>query len=77
MYADREFDLFQFDNINGKRFYLRKTYIQKYGASKYCDAKCAFYGLFHEVYCFITSGILVNFIMNPLIKNMYRQLKKL
>lgn len=77
MYADREYDLFQFDNLSGKRFYLRETYLEKYGASKFCDAKCAFYGLYHEVYCYIKSGMLVGFIMNPLVKNMYRRLATL
>lgn len=77
MYADREYDLFQFDNLSGKRYYLRKTYIEKYGASKFCDAKCAFYGLFNETYCYIKSGMLVNFIMNPLVKNMNRILAEL
>ncbi len=77
MYADREYDLFQFDNLTGKRFFLRETYIGKYGASKYCDAKCAFYGLFHEVYSYIKSGMLVNFIMNPLVKNMNKRLAEL
>ena len=76
-YADREYDLFQFDNMTGKKFYLRDTYISKYGASKYCDAKCAFYGLWNEVYCYIKSGMLVGIIMNPLIKNMYKQLARL
>ena len=28
-YADREYDLFQFDNLTGKRFFLRETYIEK------------------------------------------------
>ncbi|MDE6967484.1 MAG: fructosamine kinase family protein [Clostridia bacterium] len=77
MYADLEYDLFQFDNITGKKFYLRRTYIEKYGASKNCDVKCAFYGLYNEVYCFIKSGLLVDFIMNPLIKNMYKRLAEL
>lgn len=77
MYADREYDLFQFDNLTGKRFFLRETYIEKYGASKFCDAKCAFYGLFNEVYCYIKAGTLVNFIMNPLIKNMNKRLAEL
>ena len=58
MYADREYDLFQFDNLTGKRFYLRETYIKKYGASKYCDVKCAFYGLWNEVYCYISRAYL-------------------
>ncbi|MDE7079009.1 MAG: aminoglycoside phosphotransferase family protein [Clostridia bacterium] len=77
MYADREYDLFQFDNLTGKRFYLRETYMRKYGASKYCDAKCAFYGLWNEVYCYIKSGILISLIMNPLIKNMRKKLATL
>ncbi len=77
MYADCEYDLFQLDNLSGKWFYLRETYIKKYGASKFCDAKCAFYGLFHEVYSYIKSGMLVNFIMNPLVKNMKKRLAEL
>ena len=77
MYADREYDLFQFDNLMGKRFYLRETYIKKYGASKYCDVKCAFYGLWNEVYCYIKSGVLVGLIMNPLVKNMHKRLAEL
>lgn len=77
MYADREYDLFQFDNLSGKRFNLRNTYVEKYGGSKYCNLKCAFYGLYHEVYCYITSGNLYNFIMKPLVKNMYKRLAEL
>lgn len=77
MYADREYDLFQFDNLTGKRFFLSETYRQKYGASKYLDQKLAFYGLWNEVFCYIKSGVLVNIIMNPLVKNMYRQIEKL
>jgi len=77
MYADREYDLFQFDNLTGKRFHLRETYLKKYGATKYCDAKCAFYGLWNEVYCYIKSGVLVNVIMNPLVKNMHKRLAEL
>ncbi|MDE6189621.1 MAG: aminoglycoside phosphotransferase family protein [Clostridia bacterium] len=76
-YADKEYDLFQFDNLAGKRFYLRETYTRKYGSSKYCDVKCAFYGLWNEVYCYIKTGALVNLIMNPLIKNMRKRLAEL
>ena len=77
MYADREYDLFQFDNLTGKRFFLRETYIKKYGASRYCMQKLAFYGLWNEVYCYIRSGVLVGMIMNPLVKNMKKQLEKI
>ncbi len=76
-YADREYDLFQFDNLTGKRFFLRETYIEKYGASRYCMQKLAFYGLWNEVYCYIKSGILVGLIMDPLVRNMHKRLKEL
>lgn len=76
-YADREYDLFQFDNLTGKRFFLRETYIEKYGASRYCLQKLAFYGLWNEVYCYIKSGVLIGFIMDPLVKNMNKRLKEL
>ena len=77
MWADREYDLFQFDNLTGKRFSLSDTYIKKYGASKMVRQKLAFYGLFNEVYCFFKSGALIPLIMNPLVKNMFAQLKTL
>lgn len=77
MYADREYDLFQFDNLTGKRFFLRKTYREKYGSSQFCDQKLAFYGLWNEVFCLIRAGTLVGFIMNPLVRNMKRKLKEL
>ena len=76
-YADREYDLFQFDNLTGRRFFLRETYIEKYGASRYCLQKLAFYGLWNEVYCYIKSGVLIGFIMDPLVKNMNERLKEL
>ncbi|MGN0797455.1 MAG: phosphotransferase [Christensenellales bacterium] len=77
MYADREYDLFQFDHLTGKRFKLSQTYIDKYGASKYCREKLAFYGLWNEVFCYIKSGVLINIIMNPLVKNMNKVVKSL
>ncbi|NCA66593.1 MAG: aminoglycoside phosphotransferase family protein [Clostridia bacterium] len=76
-YGDREYDLFQFNNLTGKCFGLYDMYKQKYAVSKNCDIKCAFYGLYNEVYVFIKTGAIVKLIMNPLIKNMKKQLKKL
>ena len=77
MYADREYDLFQFRNLTGKRFRLAETYFENYGASDMSEAKLAFYGLWNEVYCFVRSGVLIPLIMNPLVKNMKRRLKLL
>ena len=76
MYADREYDLFQFRNLTGKRFKLTETYLKKYGASGDCEDKLAFYGLWNEVYCFIRSGVLIPIIMNPLVRNMKRRLNR-
>lgn len=76
MFADVEYDLFQFYNLTGKRLLLGETYFKKYGASKYWKEKLAFYGLWNEVFCYIKSGVLVPFIMNPLVKNMNRVIEK-
>lgn len=76
-FADREYDLFQLNNMTGKQFGLYNLYKEKYPTSKNCDAKCAFYGLWNEVYCFITAGTLFKFIMNPLVKKMRAQLQQL
>ena len=77
LYADREYDLFQFDNLTGKRFYLRETYLKNYGGSERVLVKLAFYGLWTEVFCYIRSGVLVGLIMRPLVKNMHRRLAEL
>lgn len=77
MYADREYDLFQFDNLYGKRFFLSQIYRKKYGESRRCDDKLAFYGLWNEVFCVIKAGTLIPFIMNPLVKNMKKSLETL
>ncbi len=76
-YSDFEYDLFQFNNMTGKRFYLYKTYKAKYPTSKNCDVKCAFYALWNEVYCLVKAGSYIPAIMNPLVKNMNKQLRKL
>ncbi len=77
MYADREYDLFQFNNLTGGRFSLCDVYIKNYGASSLCAQKLAFYGLWNEVFCYIRSGVLVGLIMNPLVRNMHRRLAEL
>lgn len=77
MYADREYDLFQFYNLWGGRFFLGEIYRKKYGESRRCDDKLAFYGLWNEVFCVIKAGTLVPFIMKPLVKNMKERLENL
>lgn len=55
-WADAEFDLFQLKNLTGNAFGLYKTYKSKYPTSKNCDIKVVFYAMYHEVYCYISSG---------------------
>ena len=59
-WADREFDLFQLRNQTGDKLDLYYTYKRKYKTSKNCDIKCAFYGLFNEVYCTIKANLPLN-----------------
>lgn len=77
MFADKEYDLFQLNNLTGKRFGLYYKYKEKYPVSQNCDVKCAFYALWNEVHCYITSGKLFKLIMKPIAKNMKRQLQLL
>lgn len=55
-WADAEFDLFQLKNLTGNAFGLYEMYKSKYPTSKNCDLKVAFYALYHEIYCYISSG---------------------
>lgn len=55
-WADAEFDLFQLKNLTGNAFGLYEMYKLKYPTSKNCDIKVAFYAMFHEIYCYISSG---------------------
>lgn len=77
MYADREYDLFQFRNLWGERFKLVGSYVSKYGASEKIEYKLAFYGLFNEVWCSIKVGYVIPPIMKPLVKNMQALCAKL
>ena len=48
MWADPEYELFQFRNMTGDLFGLYRTYKEKYPVSASCDIKIAFYALYHE-----------------------------
>ena len=75
-WADPEYELFQFRNLTGDRFGLYETYKKKYPVSEKCDLKTAFYGLYHEVYAYVLSGVRVDFILRPLIRRMNEELTK-
>lgn len=76
MYADREYELFQLRNLTGNAFKLYDAYKAKYPVSDKCDLKCAFYALFHELYCYLKNGTYTGFIMRSAVNNAKKQLQK-
>ena len=76
-WADCEYELFQLRNLTGDRFGLYQAYVSKYPVSRRCAVKTAFYGLYHEVYAYVRSGVKLNFILMPLVKRMNDELDRL
>lgn len=75
-WADKEYDLFQLRNLNGDMYNLYETYKRKFPVSEKCDIKCAFYGLYNEIYCNITAGSFNAFLIKPVVKRMNKELAK-
>lgn len=75
MFADREYDLFQLQNLTGNCFNLYNTYKKKYNVSKNCDVKCAFYSLWNEAMVYENTGRYTGFIMKKAVNNMKKFLK--
>ena len=59
MWADNEYDLFQFLNMWGNAFSLYDTYKSKCKMSEHCDFKIAFYGALHENSMRLKGGLIV------------------
>lgn len=59
MWADNEYDLFQFLNMWGNAFSLYDTYKSKCKMSEHCDFKVAFYGALHENSMRLKGGLIV------------------
>lgn len=77
IYADREYELFQLQNLTGNCFKLYDTYKSKYSVSEKCDIKCAFYGLWNEAMIYLKTGKYTQFIMRTSVNRMKKELKKL
>ena len=75
-WADKEYDLFQLRNLNGEMFHLYETYKSKFPVSEKCDIKCAFYGLYNEIYCSVRSGNFFLFLIKSVTKRMKKELSK-
>lgn len=48
----------------------------KYPVSKNVDLKCAFYAVYHEIYCFISSGSYKEIILKTAVNRLRKELKK-
>ncbi len=59
MWADSEYDLFQFLNMWGNAYNLYDTYKSKCKMSEHCDFKVAFYGALHENSMRLKGGLVV------------------
>ncbi len=59
MWADNEYDLFQFLNMWGNAYSLYDTYKSKCKMSEHCDFKVAFYGALHENSMRLKGGLIV------------------
>ncbi len=59
MWADNEYDLFQFLNMWGNSYNLYDTYKSKCKMSEHCDFKVAFYGALHENSMRLKGGLIV------------------
>ena len=77
MWADREYDLFQFRNMWGDAYGLYETYKQKYKLSEYADFRVAYYGAMNEAHCRLGGGLIMplwEFLCNRRLKKEMRKL---
>lgn len=59
MWADREYDLYQFHSMWGDCFGLYEEYKSRCELSEYCDFKVAYYGALHEASMRLNGGLTV------------------
>ena len=79
MWADREYDLFQFRNMWGDAYGLYETYKQKYRLSEYADFKVAYYGAMNEAHCRLGGGLIMplwKVLCNNRLKKEMKKLKE-
>ncbi|MDR3344395.1 MAG: phosphotransferase [Oscillospiraceae bacterium] len=58
MWADREYDLFQLQNMWGNRFGLYEEYKRRYPLTPACDLKTAYYAAINEALAYLRSGVM-------------------
>jgi len=79
MWADREYDLFQFRNMWGDAYGLYEAYKEKYKLSEYADFRVAYYGAMNEAHCRLGGGLIMplwEILCNNRLKKEMKKLKE-
>ena len=77
MWADREYDLYQFHNMWGDAYGLYETYKEKCPLSPYADFRVAYYGAMHEVSMRLKVGHVIPLWEDLNIRRLKKEMKKL
>ena len=77
MWADREYDLYQFHNMWGDAYGLYEMYKEKYPLSEYADFRVAYYGAMHEVSMRLKVGHVIPLWEDLNIRRLKKEMKKI
>ena len=77
MWADREYDLYQFRNMWGDAYGLYDAYKAKCPLSPYADFRVAYYGAMHEVSMRLKVGHVIPLWEDLNIRRLKQEMKKL
>lgn len=77
MWADREYDLYQFHNMWGDAYGLYETYKSKCKLSPYADFRVAYYGAMHEVSMRLKVGHVIPLWEDLNIRRLKKEMKKI
>ena len=77
MWADREYDLYQFHNMWGDAYGIYETYKEKCPLSPYADFRVAYYGAMHEVSMRLKVGHVIPLWEDLNIRRLKKEMKKI
>lgn len=77
IWADREYDLYQFRNMWGDAYGLYETYKRKYKPSEFTDFRVAYYGAMHEVSMRLKVGHILPIWEDLDINRLKKEMKRL
>ena len=77
MWADREYDLYQFHNMWGDAYGLYEAYKAKCPLSPYADFRVAYYGAMHEVSMRLKVGHVIPLWEDLNIRRLKQEMKKI